>query len=573
MPLGFSRLNERSQRPNSNINFIKPLTSSSSSDQATAHDFLSRIAAQCYPVMKKHYISVMSLEEYPPNPEFLGRNFNAGEVIQLVLKDKAGRWLSFRFVQMVMMHELAHCKEMNHGRGFWQVRNSYAEEMKGLWAKKYNGEGLWGRGQGLRDGAFVHDRAPETGDVPEHLCGGTYRRGRGRKRKRGDGAGHARSERPEMSYAERQQKRIAKRFGIHGGGQGLGEDEMIRGALEQGQRGSGKPKVAKSKRGRELRANAALARFEAAKKQETFVEKTPKLEDDDDGSETDSEFEKDYGDSHDTVNKTLGIKDEQGRDLYQVCGDEGDDGQGGQDEMDELMLIGRHHGLQKKTTNQATRKHGAAKEDWPPLDGSETRSERDDRKGTNAGIKAENTAESETGSEPDEPGPGAKNASMPPTHEGTGLLQINEPVDIRARKATAKPASTAEVLPARIDAISQTSNINPPPASPTRPPTLSQPRPNDNFTCPICSLSNEHSTALCLACSHVLQPSLMPNHWRCTSEQCSNTEYVNAGDVGRCGLCGVKKLKRSEVAGAESARKSMNGPQGAYRGMDVLRWD
>ena len=48
-----------------------------------------------------------SLEEYPPNPEFLGRNFNAGEAIQLVLKDKAGRWLSFKFVQMVMQHEVS----------------------------------------------------------------------------------------------------------------------------------------------------------------------------------------------------------------------------------------------------------------------------------------------------------------------------------------------------------------------------------------------------------------------------------------------------------------------------------
>ncbi|KAK1076032.1 hypothetical protein LTR33_009307, partial [Friedmanniomyces endolithicus] len=72
----------------------------------------------------------MTLEEYPPNPEFLGRNFNAGESIQLVLKDKGGRWLSFKFVQMVMMHELAHCKQMNHSRFFWNVRNDYAKQME-----------------------------------------------------------------------------------------------------------------------------------------------------------------------------------------------------------------------------------------------------------------------------------------------------------------------------------------------------------------------------------------------------------------------------------------------------------
>lgn len=56
--------------------------------------------------MKEHHISVMSLEEFEPNREFVGRNFNAGEVIQLVLKSAStGRWLPFNYVQMVMMHE------------------------------------------------------------------------------------------------------------------------------------------------------------------------------------------------------------------------------------------------------------------------------------------------------------------------------------------------------------------------------------------------------------------------------------------------------------------------------------
>ena len=58
------------------------------------------------PIMREHHLSVMSLEEYEPNAEFIGRNFNAGEVIQLVLKARfTGHWLPFNYVQMVMMHE------------------------------------------------------------------------------------------------------------------------------------------------------------------------------------------------------------------------------------------------------------------------------------------------------------------------------------------------------------------------------------------------------------------------------------------------------------------------------------
>jgi hypothetical protein len=57
------------------------------------------------PVMRDNGLSVMSLEEYGPNKEFVGRNFNAGEIIQLVLKSRSGRWLPFDYVQMVMMHE------------------------------------------------------------------------------------------------------------------------------------------------------------------------------------------------------------------------------------------------------------------------------------------------------------------------------------------------------------------------------------------------------------------------------------------------------------------------------------
>ncbi|KAL8753916.1 MAG: hypothetical protein Q9199_004717, partial [Rusavskia elegans] len=93
MPIGIQRLNAHQSHPNDRIIFIKPLPGPTAS---FAEDFLSRIAAICKPIMAAAHLSVMTLEEYEPNPEFVGRNFNAGEIIQLVLKaPQTGHWLSF----------------------------------------------------------------------------------------------------------------------------------------------------------------------------------------------------------------------------------------------------------------------------------------------------------------------------------------------------------------------------------------------------------------------------------------------------------------------------------------------
>jgi DNA-dependent metalloprotease WSS1 len=461
MPLGFQRLNERTQRPNANISFIKPLPDRP--DTHVAQDFLDRIAAQCYPIMKEHYISVVTLEEYPPNPEFLGRNFNAGEVIQLVLKDKSGRWLSFNLVQKVMMHELAHCKQMNHSRLFWKVRDGYAKQMEELWAKKYVGEGMWGRGKELRSGEFVHDRMPDDAQIPEHLCGGTYRR-RGWKRKRGQ----ASEETQKLSYAERQQKRIARKFGKHGEGAVLGEDELVRGALAKG---STKPRVANSNRGRELRANAALARFEALKEQ-TIPEKAPEL-DEDAGSET----ELDYGwasDNDADSNLTgrskvngVDIKDENDRQLIKVCGDEGED-EGGQNEMNELRVLSGKPSNFPNRAREAEEAPETKHNSWRDGDDSETES--------------------------------------PSQHQTSAA-----------------------------DSDSAVSHSN------TLGTTPGEHATTEMTACPICSLENEASSPTCIACSHVLKISLVKNHWRCKSDACKGSKYINAGDTGRCGLCGGQK--------------------------------
>ncbi|CAK3969978.1 Hypothetical predicted protein [Lecanosticta acicola] len=554
MPLGFERLNERKQRPNPLINFIKP---KEGPDQATAEEFLSRIAAQCYPVMKKHHISVMALEEYEPNPEFLGRNFNAGEVIQLVLKDRQGRWLSMKFVQMVMMHELAHCKQMNHSRFFWNVRNEYAKQMEDLWKDKYTGEGIWGRGRGLQNGAFVSAAPPDNSQIPEHLCGGSYRR-RGRKRKRGGQGG----DQPEkLTYAERQQRRIARKFGKHGDGESLGEDDLVRGALESsggGKRGHGKPRVANSKRGRELRAAAALARFEQTKSNPP--ERIPELEDDLD-SETESEWE---DDALSAGKNSAVISDGQGRDLIKVCGDGEDDEEGANKEMDELRML-------------STARKGKAIP-WKPApkpargeeghEDSETESETDEPSTSRHSVKPakasansqqividdDTASEAEDNQSKEQP----KNSAMQPSQAiANDDGNVNDDLP-SLQKELLRELDTS-------NAVSQTSEA---PSGPT--PTLatgSDQAPSSSI-CPICSLENDQQCLSCIACSNVLRPKLVPNCWRCKRETCKESKYVNAGDAGRCGLCGAQKPKQTTTM----AEGTNGRPMGITRA-EVLRWD
>lgn len=275
--------------------------------------------------MREHHLSVTSLEQYEPNREFVGRNFNAGEVIQLVLKTRSGHWLPFNYVQMVMMHELAHCKQMNHSRAFWAVRNGYAESMRTLWQRSYAGEGLWGRGALLSTGAWERDAVPVGEELPEHLCGGTYR-SRGRKRK------------PRVSYKEQKERRIRKKFGVKG--EVLGEDEGVKRKLE-GKRVVAKPRVAGSARGRELRAAAALARFDVVKKEEEKVkeEEMEVVVVDENDVETASETETESGEEEADAVEVDGRKilDGKGGRMVKVCEDEDADDVEVKNEMDELQ--------------------------------------------------------------------------------------------------------------------------------------------------------------------------------------------------------------------------------------------
>lgn len=205
---------------------------------------------------------------------------------------------------------------MNHSKAFWAVRNQYADQMRGIWSRRYTGEGLWGRGTLLESGEFEANTILADDALPEHLCGGTYR-SRGRKRKT----------RKQLSYQEQKERRILKNFGANG--VALGEDEEIKTELEKGKKPKGKPRVAGSKRGRELRAAAALARFDQQKKVEEVKEE------DETASGSGSEDLSDYDESGPS------IVDKEGRRLIKVCEDDNPADGDAQNEMRELASASR----------------------------------------------------------------------------------------------------------------------------------------------------------------------------------------------------------------------------------------
>ncbi|KAL6808740.1 WLM domain-containing protein [Trichoderma camerunense] len=496
MPIGIQRLNAKTSQPNPHIVFIKPLKGR---DEKIAQDFLERIAAQCLPVMRKHHIHVMSLEEFPPNREFVGRNFNAGEVIQLVLKSPgSGRWLPFNYVQMVMMHELAHCAQMNHSRAFWAVRNQYATQMQELWAEGYKGDGLWGRGTTLGTGEWEKNSVLADEVLPEHLCGGTYR-SRGRKRKA----------KPVLTYQERKEKRILKKFGKNGVALGADEEEKVK--LEKGKRVLAKPRVAGSLRGRELRAAAALARFEQSKedaKKEEGDEDTKNWDVDGDSS--------DYEDGGADAKAAVDVDgsrmvDRHGGDMVKVCEDEDANDADARNELDQL------HGL-----------FGRQKIKQDP-DGAETLnlpSSRRSQQQPEQVVKREKTGLSIKPEAADD--------------DDLSSMRLSSIPHVKPKNDKSTKSGPDEDSPLTDERHQQSTSTTRPTSTKSSPNNTTAEARSSSPTCSICSFENSQAAVTCAICANVLYPSLTPG-WRCSSAACTGTAYVNAKDCGVCGLCGQRR--------------------------------
>ncbi|MBW0468724.1 hypothetical protein O181_008439 [Austropuccinia psidii MF-1] len=181
--------------PNPSINFIRVLgdnpqdksfktaqNDGKSHDTEAARLIMRAIAAQVRPIMKSHGMGLNSFNEYRWNSEFAGRNWNGGEIIELVLRRRDGRFLPMGYLLSVMAHELAHIHHMNHGPQFQKLNRQIRQEIEDLQRKGYYGPGFWSSGQRLKDSAISAGEGVLTAsDLPEYTCGGSLKQGTRRR--------------------------------------------------------------------------------------------------------------------------------------------------------------------------------------------------------------------------------------------------------------------------------------------------------------------------------------------------------------------------------------------------------
>ncbi|TIB68672.1 WLM-domain-containing protein [Wallemia mellicola] len=155
------RINEKEANPNPHINFTTALPSAK---QSEARELLRSLAAQVRPVMKSEGLKVNSFEEYEFNQVFAGRNWNAGDIVELVLRRPNGQFYPFPFLLNVLCHELAYNEELRI-------------KVTSLREKGYFGDGYWSSGTRLADNATVQgETALVAGDFMEYICGGAQSR-------------------------------------------------------------------------------------------------------------------------------------------------------------------------------------------------------------------------------------------------------------------------------------------------------------------------------------------------------------------------------------------------------------
>lgn len=328
---------------------------------------------------------------------------------------------------------------------------------------------------------------------------GTYRsRERRRKNKSADSQP---IKKPKLTYAELQQRRKERKFGT-GEGNKVGADEDTRVKLEKGVKSKSAPKVAQSNRGRELRAAAALKRFESQQKETELPEK----EEDETGDEMD--YEEDEEDK-----KTVDVGG--GKFLVPVSGEE--DGEAEQDEMKkELLELAGACGTCEDGNGIAM-----DEEDGKRRVGGDDRKQQSNTRETKAYnmVKTEDDEEELIGYNPH-----SRNSAETSGH------QPKQPTTSKQIKREGHVSFPG------IDSSRRPNARNSSGLSTASRSALELP-------CSVCSVINGRDAVLCTVCANVLEPDKMPNAWKCSSTACDGTTHMNAGDAGVCGVCGQRKSR------------------------------
>ncbi|KAI0649084.1 WLM domain-containing protein [Trametes meyenii] len=276
------RLNEKESNPNPHINFITPLPIDDPATVEESKQLLRALAAQVRPVMKAEGLAVNSFEEYQHNQVFAGRNWNNGEVVELVLRNPGGTFLSTSWLLNVLCHELAHIKHMNHGPAFQAYWNKLGSDVRRLQSQGYYGDGYWSSGTRLADSARVGGGGADAFGLPEYMCGGAQSRARPtslRRRRRQTAAGPSNHTGAQTAKRRKAGTRVTTQGTFKGSGRALDEDVSDEG---QKKAGAGFRKKAASKRAREERALAAGRRLLALQGKSTTAGVKDESDDDDD---------------------------------------------------------------------------------------------------------------------------------------------------------------------------------------------------------------------------------------------------------------------------------------------------
>lgn len=387
-----------------------------------------------------------------------------------------------------------------------------------LVARGYTGEGFWSRGHTISEGLTAPRHLSEA-EMPDNLCGGTYRSAK-------------KPEKRKLTYAERKEKRKQRLFG-KGEGEQMGANEDLRAALEKGKSKKAvavKPRVAQSKRGRDLRLEAALRREAALKAESEASTSTGGNKDGSDNEDVSSEYETE--EEEETVDVGGGNR------MVRVASEGQDDDEWAEfkDEMNSMCSAtsldgakassstagpSRQSPITQKANRSSSNKTKATLEDASETEGSDSSevvfvTSRNVATGSRSSIKAE---ESESERDEDTPPPAPTNQ-----RKQSKLANKEQALGKSAKPATGQENSSSP----RREAVKSEGADND--LEPSSPPSSAKPAAaplelaGDTIACSVCTMEDASSLALCAVCGNVLDTDRTPN-WKCTSTACRETAY------------------------------------------------